>query len=69
MSERQNVITSGRQGRAPAGPQSLDELPGGGGPARRVRGQAEPDRGLELLCLRRVDALPCRAARLSAATR
>ena len=49
---------AGRQRLRPAGPQALDELARGLRPALRVRRHPEPDRGLELLCLRRVEALP-----------
>ena len=48
------------QGRAPAGPQPLDQLPGRLRPPCGLRCEAEPDGALELLCLRGVDALPGR---------
>ena len=58
MSEQQNVTHAGRQRGRPAGAQALDQLARGLRPARRIGRHAEPDRGLELLRLRRVDALP-----------
>ena len=69
MSDMQNVMTPvGSVGR-PAGPQPLDQLAGRLRPARGIRGQAEPDRGLELLGLRGVDALPGRQHARTAARR
>ena len=47
-----------RERLAPAGAQPLHELAGGRGPALGVRRQPRPDRGLELLGLRRVDPVP-----------
>ena len=49
---------AGRQRGAPARPQPLDELARGGGPARRIGRQTQPDRRLELLGLGRVDSIP-----------
>ena len=58
MSEQQNVTTPVGSAAAPAGAQALDELARRLRPARRIGRHPEPDRGLELLGLRRVEALP-----------
>ena len=60
MSDRQNVITPvGSVAPQPARSRSTSS-PGVAGPPRRVGRQAAADRGLELLGLRGVDALPRR---------